>query len=199
MAMRLDGWGGPCFETRAARAPQHEAERGCSRRFHRLYFQTASIVLAQPFHRHSGTREARARNPYPLSLHDRAFRGYGFRVRSRSLSSGRALRGPVGERPGMTAASAIALATHARPSHSADAPFGKRSEGARDAGGPDAWLACAASARKRTHGLQCLATPERNGDLGRAAVLSSKKPQVRLLSSVPRAVFEACSARPPVG
>ena len=44
-------------------------------------------------------------------------------------------------------------------------------------------------------------SPHRSGTAqpGRAAVQLSWKPQVRLLSSVPRAVFEVCSARPPVG
>src|SRR4051812_8733398 len=42
---------------------------------------------------------------------------------------------------------------------------------------------------QRTHGLRCLATPKRNGDLGRGRRPVLVKPQVRLLSSVPRAVF----------
>ncbi len=52
---------------------------------------------------------------------------------------------------------------------------------------------------RRTHGLRYLATPKRNGDLGRGRRPVLIEPQVRLRSSVPRAVFEACSARPPVG
>ncbi len=62
----------------------------------------------------------------------------------------------------------------------------KKSEGARNAGGP---TDPRASKRRRF---------EAGRKPGRAAV-RSLKPQVRLLSDVPRAVFEACSARPPVG
>jgi hypothetical protein len=51
---------------------------------------------------------------------------------------------------------------------------------------------------RRTHGLRCVATPKRNGSLGRGRRPVLVEPQVRLLSDVPRAVFEACSARPPV-
>ena len=61
-----------------------------------------------------------------------------------------------------------------------------KSEGARDAGGR---TDPRASASRDTEA-------ERRSRPGPPSVLS--KPQVRLLSSVPRAVFEACSARPPV-
>ena len=51
---------------------------------------------------------------------------------------------------------------------------------------------------QRTHGLRSLAKPERNGDLGRGRRPVLVVPQVRLLSSVPRAVFEAFLCWPPV-
>jgi len=51
----------------------------------------------------------------------------------------------------------------------------------------------------RTHGPRHLATSRRNGDLGRGRRPAVLGPQVRRTFGVPRAVFEACSARPPVG
>ena len=69
---------------------------------------------------------------------------------------------------------------------SADAPS-EKSEGARDAGGPaDPRASISRDTRSRT------------AISAEAAVrILVVQPQVRLLSSVPRAMFEVCSARPP--
>ena len=80
---------------------------------------------------------------------------------------------------------AIVLAAWFRPSDLAGRAFGNSP---RARGTPGV---------QRTHGLRHLATPKRNGEPGQAAVLMLSKPQVRLLSSVPRAVFLRLALRSP--
>ena len=83
-------------------------------------------------------------------------------------------------------ASLIVLAARFAPEDSADAL--RKSPRARGTPGV-----------QRTHGLRHLATPKRNGDLGRGRRPVLVEPQVRLLSSVPRAVFEALLRTAPGG
>ena len=90
-------------------------------------------------------------------------------------------------------ASVIQASRHRSRNAHAPELFGRcafeRSPRARGTPGSARWQACAASARKRTHGLRPLATPKRGGDPAKDRRPSVLEPQVRLLSGVPRAVF----------